>query len=86
MNKSVSVGAQTKSNAHSVSNSMSIEDVPTTDCRPPDRLVKPPTKRAIATAKAILQQWGHRWLSIDFLDAETVEFLKKSDPDLEKQR
>ena len=34
----------------------------------------------------ILQQWGHRWLSIDFLDAETVEFLKKSDPDLEKQR
>ena len=34
----------------------------------------------------ILQQWGHRWLSLDFLDQESVEFFKQSDPDFEKQR
>jgi len=34
----------------------------------------------------IVQQWGHEWLAIDFLDQETYEFLKKSNPDMDKQR
>lgn len=34
----------------------------------------------------ILQQWGHEWLSIDFMSKESLEFFKKSDPDIEKQR
>jgi hypothetical protein len=34
----------------------------------------------------ILQQWGHKWLSIDFLDKDSVEFFKKTDPNIEKQR
>ena len=34
----------------------------------------------------ILQQWGHRWLSIDLLDKETYEFHKKSDPEIDIQR
>ncbi len=34
----------------------------------------------------ILQQWGHDWLKISLIDKETYEFLKKSDPDIDKQR
>jgi hypothetical protein len=34
----------------------------------------------------IVQQWGHAWLAVDFLDKETYEFLKKSNPDMDKQR
>ncbi len=34
----------------------------------------------------ILQQWGHRWLSIDSMDRETAEFFKKTNPDFDKQR
>lgn len=34
----------------------------------------------------ILQQWGHEWLSIDLVNQETYEFLKKSNPDIDKQR
>jgi len=34
----------------------------------------------------IVQQWGHEWLAIDFLDQQTYEFLKKSNPDMDKQR
>lgn len=34
----------------------------------------------------ILQQWGHEWLSINLIDKETYEFLKKSNPNLDKQR
>jgi hypothetical protein len=34
----------------------------------------------------ILQQWGDRWLAIQLIDQQTYEFLKKSDPDIDKQR
>jgi hypothetical protein len=34
----------------------------------------------------ILQQWGHKWLSVDLIDQETAEFFRKSDPDFDKQR
>ncbi len=34
----------------------------------------------------ILQQWGHEWLSIIPIDKDSYEFLKKNDPDLDKQR
>ena len=34
----------------------------------------------------ILQQWGHKWLSLDFIDQETAEFFKQDDPDFDKQR
>lgn len=34
----------------------------------------------------ILQQWGHEWLSIILIDKESYEFLKKDDPDIDKQR
>ena len=34
----------------------------------------------------IVQQWGHEWLAIDFVNQETYEFLKKSNPDIDKQR
>jgi hypothetical protein len=34
----------------------------------------------------ILQQWGHRWLLINLIDEQTFEYLKASNPDLEKQR
>ena len=34
----------------------------------------------------IVQQWGHEWLAIDFLDQESYEFLKKSNPGMDKQR
>ena len=34
----------------------------------------------------ILQQWGHDWLKISLIDKEAYEFLKKSDPDIDKQR
>jgi hypothetical protein len=34
----------------------------------------------------IVQQWGHEWLAMDFLEKETYEFLKKSNPDMDQQR
>jgi hypothetical protein len=34
----------------------------------------------------IIQQWGHEWLAIDFIDQETYEFLKKSNPAIDQQR
>jgi hypothetical protein len=34
----------------------------------------------------IVQQWGHEWLAVDFLDQQTYEFLKKSNPDIDQQR
>lgn len=34
----------------------------------------------------ILQQWGHRWLSLDFVDEEQAEFFKRADPTIERQR
>ncbi len=35
----------------------------------------------------ILQQWGHQWLSINFIDKEILhETLKKANPDIDKQR
>ncbi|HEY3964077.1 MAG TPA: hypothetical protein VGM05_05935 [Planctomycetaceae bacterium] len=34
----------------------------------------------------ILQQWGHEWLSMDLIDQETYAFMKKSNPDIDKQR
>lgn len=34
----------------------------------------------------ILQQWGHKWLSIDLIDQETADFFRKSDTDFDKQR
>jgi hypothetical protein len=34
----------------------------------------------------IVQQWGHEWLAMDFLDKETYEFLKKSNPEMDTQR
>ncbi len=34
----------------------------------------------------ILQQWGHKWLLIDLIDKESYEFLKQSDPNIDKQR
>jgi hypothetical protein len=34
----------------------------------------------------ILQQWGHEWLAINLIDQETYEFLKQSDPEIDKQR
>jgi hypothetical protein len=34
----------------------------------------------------ILQQWGHEWLLIDLIDKEAYEFLKKNNPDIDKQR
>lgn len=56
MSKELNLSAQVK--AHNSSNSMALEEVPITEIRLPDRVVKPPTKRGIATAKAILGQWG----------------------------
>jgi hypothetical protein len=34
----------------------------------------------------IIQQWGHEWLSMALVDQTGYEFLKKADPDVEKQR
>jgi hypothetical protein len=34
----------------------------------------------------ILQQWGREWLLIDLIDQQTYEFLKKTNPDIDKQR
>ena len=34
----------------------------------------------------IMQQWGHRWLSIDLIDKESADFFKKANPDFDKQR
>ena len=34
----------------------------------------------------ILQQWGHRWLLINLIDQQTLEYLKQANPDLENQR
>src|SRR6516225_2184782 len=34
----------------------------------------------------IIQQWGYEWLAIDFIDQETYEFLKKSNPAIDQQR
>lgn len=56
MSEELNLSAQVK--AHNSSNSMALEEVPITEIRLPDRVLKPPTKRGIATAKAILGQWG----------------------------
>jgi hypothetical protein len=37
-------------------------------------------------AGRILQQWGHAWLSIDFVDQEGAEFFDKAEADLKNQR
>lgn len=34
----------------------------------------------------ILQQWGHEWLVISLIDQKTYETLKKSNPNVDKQR
>ena len=34
----------------------------------------------------IVQQWGHEWLMIDLIDQQAYEVLKKSNPDIDKQR
>jgi len=34
----------------------------------------------------ILQQWGNDWLLIKLIDQQAYEFLKKNDPDIDKQR
>jgi hypothetical protein len=34
----------------------------------------------------ILQQWGHEWLMIDLIDQQAYEALKKTNPDIDKQR
>jgi hypothetical protein len=34
----------------------------------------------------IVQQWGHEWLAMNFLDKQTYDFLKKSNPEMDKQR
>jgi hypothetical protein len=58
---------------------------------PADEAVVDAMAKAVEAADAqfdgmIVQQWGHRWLSIDLMDKETMEFFKKTDPELEKQR
>ncbi len=34
----------------------------------------------------ILQQWGHEWLVFDVIDKQAYEFLKKNNPNIDKQR
>ena len=34
----------------------------------------------------ILQQWGREWLLLDLIDQQAYEFLKKTNPDIDKQR
>lgn len=34
----------------------------------------------------IIQQWGRAWLQMALVDEQTAEYLKKNDPDVEKQR
>jgi hypothetical protein len=34
----------------------------------------------------IVQQWGHQWLVIDLIDQQAYELLKKSRPEIDKQR
>ena len=34
----------------------------------------------------ILQQWGREWLLIDLIDQQSYEFLKKTNPDIDKRR
>jgi hypothetical protein len=34
----------------------------------------------------IIQQWGYQWLGMNLVDQTAYEFLKKADPDVDKQR
>ena len=34
----------------------------------------------------IIQQWGHEWLGMALVDQAVYEFLKKANPDIDKQR
>ena len=34
----------------------------------------------------ILQQWGHNWLVMSLIDQKSYEILKKSNPNIDKQR
>ncbi len=58
---------------------------------PNDNTVVDTMAKAVEEADAkfegmIMQQWGHRWLSIDLIDKESAEFFKKANPDFDKQR
>ncbi len=43
-----------------LANDMQVEILPLTAVREPDRVIKPPSARAIATAKAMLEQFGQK--------------------------
>ena len=58
---------------------------------PSDNSVVDTMAKAVEEADAkfdgmIMQQWGHRWLSIDLIDKDTADFFKKANPDFDKQR
>ncbi len=58
---------------------------------PNDKSVVDTMAKAVEEADAqfdgmIMQQWGHRWLSIDLIDKESADFFKKANPDFDKQR
>ena len=58
---------------------------------PSDNSVVDTMAKAVEEADAkfdgmIMQQWGHRWLSIDLIDKEAADFFKKANPDFDKQR
>ena len=58
---------------------------------PSDNSVVDTMAKAVEEADAkfdgmIMQQWGHRWLSIDLIDKAAADFFKKANPDFDKQR
>lgn len=56
------------------------------DIKVVDRMAEVVQKADDRFSGFILQQWGHEWLSIDLINKETYEFLKKSNPDIDTQR
>ncbi len=51
-----------------------------------DRMAKAVEEADANFSGFIAQQWGHKWLSINFYDKETYETLKKANPNIDKQR
>ena len=51
-----------------------------------DKMAQTVEKADAQFSGLILQQWGHRWLSLDFVDEEQAEFFKRADPATEHQR
>ncbi len=51
-----------------------------------DRIAQAVEEADATFAGLILQQWGRDWLVMDLVDQATYEFLKKNNPDIDKQR